>query len=713
MRHLYWIASCVALLILSMIARMASKEVRRTARSRRFMWVLGISICLISVDVIWVLSEINVLILPPMVDAVLAALYYTLTGATAYGCFLYSEEMQSDGRKPRMHLYERWMILPVVLLLILSVLSIFYGWIFRIGTDGIHMRGPIYFVQAFIGAFYLLVTGVKAIIRATRRHNPYERHRYLTISVYSMTVLVMSSLQVLVVDVPFLNIGITFGVLQAYFFINSFEREQFTNYSKIKSFSKLFLSAYYVDMQERTLERIDIADHIKNSASFDEHRQPHVRPYDRAMAFYIKTFVHPLDAEMLRDHTTLDYMEEHLSSTAPYYYINYRQVIGDECKWYRMYVVLSTLLDRDVVGNAVVCVMDVDEEQRLMIRSDYFRNMFTSAATDVYERILQIYPSKDRVYLLSFNNGELVKEDTQRNIREHLESFYASVLPEFRDEVMRKCYDILQNPELTEVSYGYKGMARVPGVGSLRWYTTTIRAIRYEGERVLMAFITDNTEKIKALELLEERRRTEKMNDFIVNVLSSAVEFRSMETGDHIHRVTELTYAILQEMMVRHPICGITEEQAKLISRAAALHDLGKIAIADQILLKPDRLTAEEFEEMKKHTVYGCNILDRFENQDDPFFRYCYDICRYHHERYDGKGYPDGLAGDQIPLWAQVVSIVDVYDALINSRSYKAAYTHEESLRMIREGECGVFSPEVQECFEKAIGRINGELSLF
>ena len=195
------------------------------------------------------------------------------------------------------------------------------------------------------------------------------------------------------------------------------------------------------------------------------------------------------------------------------------------------------------------------------------------------------------------------------------------------------------------------------------------------------------------------------MNDFIVNVLSSAVEFRSMETGDHINRVTLLTYVTLRELMFRYPSYAITEEQAHLISRAAALHDLGKIAIADHILLKPGRLTDEEFAEMRKHTLYGCDILNRFENKEDPFYRYCYDICRYHHERYDGRGYPDGLSGEDIPLWAQVVSVVDVYDALINVRSYKPAYAPEEALRMIRDGECGSFSPRILECFEAALRR--------
>jgi putative two-component system response regulator len=105
---------------------------------------------------------------------------------------------------------------------------------------------------------------------------------------------------------------------------------------------------------------------------------------------------------------------------------------------------------------------------------------------------------------------------------------------------------------------------------------------------------------------------------------------------------------------------------------------------------------------MKKHTIYGCDILDKFKQEDNEFFRYCYDICRYHHERYDGKGYPDRLKGDKIPIWAQVVSIVDVFDALVSKRVYKDAYPVEEAERMIVRGECGVFSPEIIDCFQLA-----------
>lgn len=203
-------------------------------------------------------------------------------------------------------------------------------------------------------------------------------------------------------------------------------------------------------------------------------------------------------------------------------------------------------------------------------------------------------------------------------------------------------------------------------------------------------------------ELEESREQLAKSNEFLINALSSVVEFRSLESGEHIQRVKYFTRLFLKYIRKYYPKYSITQKQAALIENASALHDIGKIAIPDSILLKPGKLTAEEFEEMKKHTVYGCEILESFKQEDSEFYQYCYDICRYHHERYDGGGYPDGLKGDDIPIWAQIVSIVDVYDALVSKRVYKTPYAVTEAVRMIHAGECGVFSPEIMECFELA-----------
>ncbi len=203
--------------------------------------------------------------------------------------------------------------------------------------------------------------------------------------------------------------------------------------------------------------------------------------------------------------------------------------------------------------------------------------------------------------------------------------------------------------------------------------------------------------------ILEQEKKLRENNEFMIETLGSVVEFRSAETGDHIRRIKYLTRILLKYFVKYFPDYGITPEQASEIARASALHDIGKISIRDDILLKPGRLTDEEFEIMKTHTTVGCDILKPFEkNCSGEFYKYCYDIIRHHHERWDGNGYPDHLVGNDIPISAQIVSIVDVYDALVSERVYKSAYSNSIAYEMILNGECGQFSPDVLECFSLA-----------
>ena len=203
--------------------------------------------------------------------------------------------------------------------------------------------------------------------------------------------------------------------------------------------------------------------------------------------------------------------------------------------------------------------------------------------------------------------------------------------------------------------------------------------------------------------ILTQERKIRENNEFMIDALSSVVEFRSLETGEHIRRIKYFTRIMLKYLMKYFPKYGLTPEQVDEIARASALHDIGKIGISDTILLKPGKLTEEEFEIMKTHTTIGCDILEKFkENQTGEFYQYCYDICRYHHERWDGNGYPDHLVGDEIPISAQIVAIADVYDALVSTRVYKSAYANNIAYDMIMNGECGQFSPDVLECFALA-----------
>ena len=199
--------------------------------------------------------------------------------------------------------------------------------------------------------------------------------------------------------------------------------------------------------------------------------------------------------------------------------------------------------------------------------------------------------------------------------------------------------------------------------------------------------------------ITEQVYKREKSNLLMTGILSHIVEFRNAESGLHVQHIQTVSELLLRQLARKTDRYALTEDDIALISTASALHDIGKISIPDSILNKPGKLTAEEFEVVKTHAAVGASILQNLPlSQDEPLIQVAYQICRWHHERYDGRGYPDGLVGDQIPITAQVVSLADVYDALTGERCYKKAYPHETAVRMIQNGECGVFNPLLIEC---------------
>lgn len=191
--------------------------------------------------------------------------------------------------------------------------------------------------------------------------------------------------------------------------------------------------------------------------------------------------------------------------------------------------------------------------------------------------------------------------------------------------------------------------------------------------------------------------------EVLMDALSSVVEHRNVESGQHILRIRMFTKILLENIMHSYPEYALNEHIIDIISSASSLHDIGKISIPDAVLNKPGPLTAEEFSIMKTHSEKGCEILAGLDRMDDKeYLRYAYRICRHHHERWDGKGYPDGLKGDSIPICAQAVGIADAYDALTNDRVYKRAFSPEKAYTMILNGECGAFSPRLLECFKSS-----------
>ncbi len=238
-----------------------------------------------------------------------------------------------------------------------------------------------------------------------------------------------------------------------------------------------------------------------------------------------------------------------------------------------------------------------------------------------------------------------------------------------------------------------------------------IKMFRYKGQLELM--VKNQTEKLKeqnaALKLMTEKQKH--MNEVIIDALSNIVEFRNLESEQHIKRFRKLSVCLGTCVMKLYPEYELTEEKIEIIGWASSMHDIGKIVIPDNIILKAGKLTEDEFEVIKSHTTKGAEIIEKTLHLDNKeLCQYAYDIARHHHEKYDGKGYPDGLKGEDISIAAQIVSLVDVYDALTSKRVYKAAYETEKAYQIIMNGKSGSFSSkllnaftEVRSEFEKII----------
>ena len=212
--------------------------------------------------------------------------------------------------------------------------------------------------------------------------------------------------------------------------------------------------------------------------------------------------------------------------------------------------------------------------------------------------------------------------------------------------------------------------------------------------------------------IAEQIIEKERQSTLMIDILSHIVEFRNGESGQHVRNIRALTDLFLNSLIAMTDRYPLTRSDVGLISTASALHDIGKIAIPSEILNKPGRLTDEEFQVMKTHSMVGWQMIADLPGfQDEPLVKIARDICRWHHERYDGRGYPDGLKGDEIPISAQIVALADVYDALTSQRVYKPAFSHEKAVEMILGGECGTFNPLLMDCLRDCADEILVELN--
>ena len=235
--------------------------------------------------------------------------------------------------------------------------------------------------------------------------------------------------------------------------------------------------------------------------------------------------------------------------------------------------------------------------------------------------------------------------------------------------------------------------------------------IRIVRQRVMNTVKLYARQRRLAAVMMQQLRRQEHMMGIAADILSRVMGYRNGEGADHGRHVEQITQRLLQRMLERTDKYGLTLQDCRRAAAAAMFHDIGKMGVPDALLRKTGPLTPEEFDEIKKHTLIGEELMRGMkEMESEPLVEAAAEICRWHHERVDGRGYPDGLKGDEIPMTVQAVGLADAYDALVSQRVYKPAYTHAEALAMIRGGECGAFDPLLVDCLEDIQGALCREV---
>lgn len=334
----------------------------------------------------------------------------------------------------------------------------------------------------------------------------------------------------------------------------------------------------------------------------------------------------------------------------------------------QMTVQLGALLEVSVSR-----IYEIDTERGIISR--------ISEQDGVYQR--QKLPSQLKAFIEKRIQSGRIHENSAREYENWLKSGYLE--------------RATQNPK----GYHFESCLKLVGASEYRWYEESIVCLNAKSPHKFLRLCRDINEAYEERQrnlALEQTARFAEHNRAMLDVLASVVEFRDAESGQHIQRVRELTMIILRDLCRREPKYSRTKDEISAIAEAAVMHDVGKISIPDAILNKPARLTDEEFEIMKAHTTRGANIIDHLHLTDSPEMqKWCRDIILHHHERYDGKGYPEGLCGDEISLEAQVVGMVDAYDALVSDRCYKKACTHEQALQILQSGGCGELNPMLKQ----------------
>ena len=339
-------------------------------------------------------------------------------------------------------------------------------------------------------------------------------------------------------------------------------------------------------------------------------------------------------------------------------------------------------------GPDTILIVDDDEMNRAILENLFSSFYAVEEAENGREGLEKLTANQEKicavlldVVMPEMDGLQVLHVLEQRGLLDKIPVFL--ITAEASDATMREAYELGVMDVISKPVVPYVVIRRVNSVVEL-----------FRARRLLGAEVERQRDQL----LLQAEQMAE-LSMGMVEALSTAIEFRSDESGEHVRRLHDITCCLLRHTPLGE---GIPEDQIRLIGIGAITHDVGKISIPDAVLNKRGRLTPEEFELMKTHTVKGAELLSKIpQMREHSAYSYAYDIALHHHERWDGRGYPDGLVGDEIPIWTQIVSLADVYDALVSRRCYKEAFSPGVAMDMILSGQCGVFNPRLLECFRQ------------
>ena len=337
------------------------------------------------------------------------------------------------------------------------------------------------------------------------------------------------------------------------------------------------------------------------------------------------------------------------------------------------------------VSNAILIVDDDAINRKILgkLFQDYYPVVEAADGLEGLEKILRHQPVAILldVQMPHMTGIEVLRRMKPLGLVEKIPVFL--ITAEYGQEIMKEAYELGVMDVISKPFISYVVLRRVRSIIEL-----------FEARKHLNKVVENQN-----IAILEQAERIIQLNQGMIEALATAIEFRDQESGGHVQRICQITRMILQGTEFGN---GLSPDEIENIALAAIMHDVGKITIPDAVLTKPGKLTEEEYAIMKTHTIRGVNILESIPQlRGTGIYDYACDITRHHHERWDGRGYPDHLKGDEITPWSQVVSLADVYDALSCKRVYKPAFSREKVIEMICTGQCGLFNPRLLDSFLK------------